>query len=79
MDQTSVFNAVFSRTLQLADGSIDDNLVLTSVPAWDSFSSLMVVSELERAFSVHFDVTNIAAMKTVSDFKNVLRQNGIPL
>ena len=67
------------RILQVNEGEINDQMSPNTVPTWDSYNALMIVSELETIFSVHFTMDEVVAVKNVGDIKNVLRKHGIDL
>ncbi len=67
------FNTIFARTVHVDETSIPDALVLESIPSWDSFTALMLISELESGFDVHFTMDEITTIKKVGDIKKILR------
>ena len=56
----------------LTDDSSPDN-----IESWDSFNGLMLVSELETVFKVHFTIDEVLSVKNYGDIKSSLRKHGI--
>ena len=73
------FNSVFSRSLQLDAAEIPDTLSMDAVPSWDSFNSLLLISELEKEFKMRFLPVDIQIIKNVADLKAGLRKNKIEI
>lgn len=70
-------NAILSRVLGIDEDSIDDDTSPDNVDSWDSFNALMLVSELEKEFSVKFTMEEFVAVKCVRDIKKSLKRHGI--
>ena len=49
-----------------------------TIPGWDSFQSLMLFQELEKASGVSFSVDDLMNIKTVSDLTRLLDKYKIP-
>ena len=73
------FNQIFSRTLHVSKGEIHDTTAPETVPAWDSFNALMLISELEKEFNTRFTMDQVTSAKNVGDLKEALRKNGVSL
>ena len=59
-----------------ADG-IDDQTSPSNTSSWDSFTGLMMVTELESAFDVKFSMADVVAVKDVSDIRRCLAKHGV--
>ncbi|HLC74251.1 MAG TPA: acyl carrier protein [Candidatus Nanoarchaeia archaeon] len=70
-------NDILARVLEISNESITDETSPASVPSWDSFNGLMLVSELEREFNVHFTMEEVVAVKNVKDIKEALQRHGV--
>ncbi len=57
---------------QINDKSGPDNL-----ESWDSFSGLILVTELEKSFKVSFSLEEIVEVKKVGDIKKILKRHGV--
>ncbi len=76
-DTTRQFNAILTRVLEISEHQIADILTLESLPSWDSFSALMLISELEAGFAVRFTMDEITTIKNVGDIKQSLHKRRI--
>ena len=72
-------NLVISKVLCIDEHTITDETSPENVETWDSFNGLMMVSELERIFNVHFSLTEITSVKSVKDIRLCLERHGVIL
>ncbi|GEM_PF-316030 len=68
---------ILSRVLKIAPESITDGTAPENTATWDSYNALMLVSELETAFTASFTMEEVIAVKNVGDIKAALRRHGI--
>ena len=68
---------VIGKVLGVKPEDITDKSSPLTIPAWDSFNGLLLVTELEKNFGVNFTVEEIGSVKEVGDIKTVLRKHGI--
>lgn len=80
LDLTTLqFNEIFARSMQISAAEVTDDMSPETVPSWDSFNSLLLISELEKGFKMRFLMEDVRAIKKVRDIKVMLRKKGIPL
>lgn len=70
---------VLSAVLGIDEGIITDDTSPDNTDTWDSFSALVLVSELEKTFNVSFSMEEVTAVKCVGDIKKSLQMRGIRL
>ena len=70
-------NAILCKVLGIVENSITDKTSPSNVESWDSFNGLLLVSELEKEFSVKFTMDEITSVKCVADIKDALKRHGI--
>lgn len=78
-DNAKKLSAIITRVLEVKESDINDGMSPETVPSWDSYNALMLVSELEAGFSVHFTIDEVVAVKNVGDIKIALKKHGIDL
>ena len=71
--------AILSNVLEIDENEIRDETSQDNIETWDSFNSLMLVSELENNFNVRFTIHEVTIMKSVKDIKDILKKHGIIL
>lgn len=71
--------SILSRILDIEESSINDLTSPDNVESWDSFNSLIIVSELEKEFKVRFTTDEVRAVKYVKDIKESLKRHGVLL
>jgi len=59
-------------------GDVNDSTSQGDVQQWDSMGTVMLISELESAFDVEFDLMELAALKSVGEIRRVLESRGVP-
>jgi acyl carrier protein len=72
-------NRVLSNVLGVEASSITDATSPDTVASWDSFNGLMLVSELETEFGVHFTMQEVTDVRSVGDIKKALAKHGVRL
>ena len=70
-NQQKVFN-IIATTLEIPADQIRPDLAVGSIPQWDSMAQLAIVSALEEAFSITFDVDELFEVENVEDFIKLL-------
>jgi len=65
---TGIFRTVFNNdTLVLSD-----ELTANDVDKWDSLSHMILISEIEKAFSIQFKLKDLNKMRNVGDMINTI-------
>lgn len=78
-DNLQKLNSILSKVLGVEEGAIIDAMSPETVASWDSYNALMLVSELETGFNVHFTMDEVVAVKNVGDIKEALRRHAVAL
>lgn len=68
--------AVFADVFQCDPDALRPDSSPTSIAGWDSFGHLALVEALQSAFSVRFEVEDIAAMDSLSQIERILARRG---
>ena len=69
--------ALISRVLNIDKNLITDLTSPENVESWDSFNALVMVSELELEFEVHFSIEEVYSVTCVKDIRDVLRRHSV--
>lgn len=72
-------HTILSKVLGVDEGAITDTMSPDTVESWDSYNALMLVSELETSFNVHFTMDEVVAVKNVGDIKAALKRHEVQL
>jgi acyl carrier protein len=70
MERTEIVSklqGIFRNVLESDSFTISDNLTANDVEGWDSLSHMMILSEIEKHFSVKFKFADIRKMKNIGD------------
>ena len=70
---------ILSRVLEIDKGSITDETSPENIETWDSFSGLLLVSELERVFKIKFTMQEVTEVKNVGDIIEKLKEHKVKL
>jgi len=68
---------LLSRVLDIDINVISDETSPENTETWDSFNALVMVSELENTFNVHFTMDEVVSVNCVRDIKGALKRHGI--
>lgn len=68
---------LIARVLNIEVNAVNDNTSPDNVENWDSFSGLVLVTELEKEFKVKFTVEEIIRVKNVGDIRRVLKKHKV--
>ena len=66
-----------SRVLNIEVETVTDETSPENTASWDSFNGLLMVSELEEVFSVHFSIEEVYAVTCVKDIKSALTRHDV--
>jgi len=69
--------SLIAKVLDIDKEIINDESSPESIPSWDSFNGLMLVSELEDNFKVKFTLSEVVAVKNFKDIKEALKRHGV--
>ncbi|MFA5878077.1 MAG: acyl carrier protein [Candidatus Staskawiczbacteria bacterium] len=70
---------VLSKVLGIEESSITEKTSHDNVATWDSFNSLMLVSELENSFNIKLTTQEVVSMGSVEEIKDILEKHGVIL
>ncbi len=67
---------IFSQVLGIDESKIDSNLSPQNTPSWDSLNSIVLLTEIEKAFDVRFDIKEAMAIKNFKEVEELLASKG---
>ena len=73
LDVRAILGVVFG----IPSESIHDSDSPETIPAWDSFQTLIMFQELEKAAGISFELKDMAHVRTVGDIKDLLKKYNI--
>ena len=68
---------VIAKVLDLEASTITDDMSPENTSTWDSFNALMMISELETQFNVHFSMEEVYLVTCVADIRKALKHHDI--
>lgn len=69
----------FVNALNIDSTEVLDSLSYQGIPEWDSVSHMVLITELEDAFSISFDTNEVIEMSSVAKAKEILGNYNIQL
>lgn len=63
---------VISKTLQLDDFSLTEEMKASDVPGWDSLTHVSVILSVEKEFGVRFSDSEIIRLKNIGDLQKLV-------
>ena len=70
---------IISNVMDISISELTDKSGPENIENWDSYNGLMIVSELESTFNVHFTMDEVVSVKNVKDIKLALKKYGVDL
>lgn len=70
---------ILAKILEIDESEINDNSSPDNIKSWDSFNGLMLVSELENEYKIHFSIDEVINVKTFGEIKKALIRHGVKL
>ena len=70
---------ILSKVLGIGESSITDKTSPENVSSWDSFNTLMIISEIETVFNTKLTIQEAVNVKSVKDIKDILKNHGVVL
>jgi len=64
---------VIARELRLPVEKLNDESGPATIAKWDSLAQFRLVTAVEKAFKVRFSTGEITSIKSIADFKSLLR------
>ena len=71
-EQLEILTEIFRTLFNNSELKLDDELVATDVPGWDSFNHINLIINIEEEFVVKFTNAEIEKMQNVGDLKKIL-------
>ena len=64
-DVLAPLNGIFSEALKTPDLKLDEAMSAKDVDGWDSISNMIIISEIEKHYGIHFKFRDIMRIKNV--------------
>ena len=58
---------IVGSVMDIEINSLDENLQFSSIPKWDSFNNLMLISKFQDEFNIEFTAVEIESTKRIKD------------
>jgi len=71
--------SIFSSVLNIDPSKINNDISPQNTPAWDSLNAIVLVTEIEKAFSLKFAYDEIMNVKNFGDVAALLQSKGVAL
>ncbi len=72
-------NSLVASVLNIHESQVVPELSPQNTPSWDSLNSIMLIAEIEKAFSIKFDMSEAMLVKNFADLENLLKAKGVTL
>ncbi len=77
MDKSQKLDEVIALALSVPVEEINDDLAYQSIPEWDSMSHMVLMTELETAFSIAIETDDMLEMNTMPKVREILKKYGV--
>ena len=66
-DILKTLDQVFRKVLKRDDITLNETTTANDVEGWDSLTNMLLISEIEKTFQLHFSFREIVRLKNVRD------------
>ena len=77
MDNNKILYEIFSNSLNIALGDVNEELTYQSIPEWDSVAHMVLVAGLEEGYDIMLDTDDIIDMNSVENARDILKKYSI--
>jgi len=70
---------ILSKVLEIDENEITEETSPDNVENWDSFSGLVLITELENEFNVKFSMDEVRQIRNVCDIISLLTKHNVEL
>lgn len=67
---------IFSSILNIPMEKVTDSMSPENTPSWDSLNAIILVTEIEKAFSIKFTYQEVMAVKNFGDAAKLVASKG---
>ncbi len=67
---------IFASVLGIDEAKVIPELSPENTPSWDSLNAIVLVSEIEKEFSVRFDYDEVMAVRNFGDALRLVSEKG---
>ena len=67
---------IIASALSLSINELNDSAEFNSLAGWDSMTHMILITDMESAFSVELSGDEIADMRTIGDARRILKNHG---
>ena len=68
---------IVSKVFNVDNSKINDETSPENLEEWDSFNFYVLLDEIEKEFSIKFDLDETLEIKKIGDFKKIFQKHGI--
>jgi len=79
MNESDALGDLLVEFFQLPPGTAASALTQASVAAWDSLAMVQLITELQSAFGVEFELEEIERLTSYAEIRAALARRNIPL
>ena len=70
-------HAVVANALNIDATDVDEDSGLDATPNWDSLRNVILITEVERAYDVEFDLDTLGKATSVRTLRELLARKGV--
>ncbi len=67
---------VFTHVLGVEESKVKDDMSPKNTESWDSLNSIILLTEIEKAFNVKFNIDEAMAIKNFKEVKELVASKG---
>ena len=77
MENTEKLINAFVQALNIDKSVVKDDLKYQAIPEWDSIAHMVLISQIEEAFSISLETDDVLDMSSFAKAKEIVAKHGI--
>ena len=75
MDLEKKVFEIIAQCLEISASDLSEETAIGDFPSWDSLGHMVIISELEKEFSIKFDMESIIDMEDIADIIEIVEEH----
>lgn len=74
---TSKLNKLIGKILKINPARVSDKTSPMNVRRWDSFTGLLLITEIEKAYGIKLSMDEVLSIKDIGSIRKIIKSRGI--
>lgn len=74
---TNKLNKLIGKILKISPARVSDKTSPVNVRRWDSFTGLLLITEIEKAYGIKLSMDEVLSIKDIGSIRKIIKSRGI--